>query len=51
LFNSKKKESIFEEQGKYREQIDYLPKPEKIMKILVEKFSGNFGKRKQGSIV
>jgi hypothetical protein len=51
LFNSKKKESIFEKQGKYREQIDYLPKPEKIMKILVEKFSGNFGKRKQGSIV
>ncbi|NQS89965.1 hypothetical protein HQ584_09265 [Patescibacteria group bacterium] len=44
LFNSEKKESVFEEQEKYREQIDYLPKPEKIMKILIEKFSGNFGK-------
>ncbi len=46
LFDSQKKESIFEEQEEYREQIDYLAKPERIMKILIEEFSCNLRKRR-----
>jgi len=46
LFDSQKKESVFEEQEEYREQIDYLPKPERIMKIFMEEFSYNLRKRR-----